>query len=62
MKKTKNTNTSKDSGSMLIQKTNEDFNKKPPIPVDFKENKRSTTNKSSITKFKLTKDKNRKRI
>ncbi len=62
MKKTKNTSVSKDSGSMLIQKTNEDFNKKPPIPKDFKENKQITINKSSTTKLKLNKDENRKTI
>jgi hypothetical protein len=62
MKKTKNTSTSNDSGSMLIKKTNEDFNEKPPIPIDFKISKRSTSNKSSIPKLKFTKDENRKTI
>ena len=39
------TSTIKDNGSMLTQKTNEDFNKKQPVPSDFK--KKSTTNKGS---------------
>ena len=37
------TATTKDNGSMLTQKTNEDFNKKQPVPSDLK--KKSTTNK-----------------
>lgn len=37
MKKNKTAKTPKDNGSMLNQKTNEDFNKKPPVPDDFKE-------------------------
>lgn|GEM_PF-2522469 len=37
MKKSKTPKAPKDSGSMLNQKTNEDFNKKPPVPDDFKE-------------------------
>ena len=39
MKKTKIIDTLKDNETMLNQKTNEDFNKKPPVPKDFKENK-----------------------
>jgi hypothetical protein len=59
MKKTITIETSKDAGTMLIQKTNEDFNKKPPIPKDFKENKQGLIKKSSSTKLKLNKDENR---
>ena len=44
MKTIKKVTTTKDSGNMLTQKTNEDFNKKQPVPSDFKE-KKSNKNK-----------------
>ena len=62
MKKTKTIDTLKDTETMLNQKTNEDFNKKSPVPKDFKENKQTPINKSSTTKLKLNKDENRKTI
>lgn len=35
------------NGSMLTQKTNEDFNKKKPVPSDFNEKKKQGENKDN---------------
>ncbi len=65
MKKDKNVNLSKDNGSMLTQKTNEDFNKKQPLAKDFVVKKGSTDKesyiKSSVSKPKVNKRKNENR-
>jgi hypothetical protein len=34
-----NKNSTQDAGSMLSQKTNEDFNKKKPVPTDLSQSK-----------------------
>jgi hypothetical protein len=54
MKKNIITEVPKENGSMLSQKTNEDFNKKNPVPNDFKEIKKveNKRNKSKSTKLK----------
>ena len=48
MKKNKISEDSKDNESMLTQKTNEDFNKKQPVPNDFKKKKRGENTNSSV--------------
>ena len=66
MKTIKKNSITKDNGSMLSQKTNEDFNKRQPLPSDFKKEK-SQKNKgndtmSSVNKLKSSKMKTEKQL
>lgn len=57
MKKLKINNSARDKESMLTHKTNEDFNKKQPVPSDFKEDKGSVNKNDSSKKLRRNKPK-----